>query len=149
MSNSPVYMKDANLDDPQQFAAWALSNWPGVEKSQPYPAAPAPLLPYHSQLLWDLGFRCHPELAVIKKVPGPKHLPVFIGVDEPDPEPEDTQAEEADLKALLNRVDPDLVRNLASLSPEERENELISRKAAFDEAIEVLRKIGGGNGHSA
>ncbi len=145
MSIVPEYAAEADLKNPLEHIAWALSSWPGVEDSQPYPPAPRPLLPFHSKHLYDLGFRYHPKKATIRKVVGPKGVPIFVGVDDPDPVVDAEVAAQMpqDVMGLLAEVDPNLAANIGSMSEDERKQALRDQRQAFEDAVEVLRKLSG------
>ena len=137
----PRFVEDADLGVEWESVAWALSDWPGVEKSQPYPAAPTPLLPYHAQMLVDLGFRYHPELAVLRKVPGEGGRAVFIGVGDEPPVVESAGVVPDDVMSMLMRVDPDMADRIACMSPGERAAEAEAKKAEFEAAVAMLSKL--------
>lgn len=142
----PNFVSDANLDDPKQHCAWAICYWPGVGKSQPYPAAPRPLIPHHSELLYDLGFRYHPELATKKKVVTEKGDVAFISVDEPDPVAPDVVDASTEALALLGQIDPELATRVATMDESERAAAIEAHKGEFGAAMESLQKIRDGFG---
>lgn len=136
----PQFAHEANHDDPKEFMSWFLSDWPKIEKAQPYPSAPRPFLPYHSQLGWDLGFRYHPELATLKKV-ATKDGVAFIPVGDDDPVVGDTTSHGDEVAALLAQVDPGYAERIAGMTPAERHDALEGAKAEAEKAIEVLKRL--------
>lgn len=139
----PVFAEDANLDDPREHLAWLFGQWPKVEESQPYPPAPRPMLPFHSEWAYRMGLRFHPELAEIVKVPGPDGFPVFVSREEADTLR--AQAAEVDVEAevnsMLQQVDPALAASLQNLSEEERQIKLQEQREELARTVETLTKI--------
>lgn len=142
----PNFVSEADMDDPREHCAWAISFWPGVGKSQPYPAAPRPLLPHHSELLYDLGFRYHPELATRKKVVDEKGTIQFIPVDEPDPVAPVVEESSTEALALLGQIDQELAARVATMDESERELLMAEYKGSFGEALTALQKLRDGFG---
>ena len=62
----PIDQRKADMSDPDQHAAWAMSVVP-MGEGRPAMILPAPLLPGISRHLWDAGFRHHPELQTIRQ----------------------------------------------------------------------------------
>lgn len=139
----PEYLSDANLDDPREALAWVFAQWPKVGESQPYPAAPRPLLGPHSEFAYALGVRVHPELATLKKVPGENGSPVFIPVDEPDPVPAAGSAGDVSVEVLglLAQVSPEMAARVAAMTPDEREKAVEDNRAAFEQAVSALAEL--------
>lgn len=139
----PRFPDEADLDNPQEMFAWLFSGWPHVGESRPYPQAPDPFIPHHSQLAYDLGFRYHPELATVKKVRdksgyGYKYIPV----GDPDPVlPKPAAEPEDEVVAMLQEVDPALAKHIAGLSEDERRAELKAREPDFKKSLAVLQRL--------
>lgn len=145
----PGYVDEADLDDPREHLVWAINSWPAVEKSQPYPAAPNPLLPHHAENLYNLGLRYHPELATHKKVRGKDGMPKVVPVGAPDPVEVEASMEGSGLPgealALLGQIDPAMAEEIRNMPPDQRAAELESRHALFVESLEMLKKFGAGD----
>lgn len=62
----PVDQRKADMSDPQQFAAWALSSFPVRDDGTPL-ILPVVSLPLVSEHLYRCGFRHHPELQEIRQ----------------------------------------------------------------------------------
>lgn len=140
----PAFAHEADFDNPRQFAAWAIGQWPKVEKSQPYPPAPRAMLPYHSEFLWKLGFRFHPEKAELVKVMGKDGWPIFVSPEEADKlkaeemTPDQVQAE---AYHLLDQIQPGLAAELDSLTPEQKAAKAKELEANLASSLEVLKQL--------
>lgn len=62
----PIDQRKADMSDPKQHAAWALSSFPVMEDGTPM-VLPVISLPLVSEHLWRCGFRHHPELQEIEQ----------------------------------------------------------------------------------
>ena len=141
----PQYASEADPDNPRECLAWLLTQWPRIEgsKTQPYPPPPRPLIPEYSRIAYELGFRYHPELATLKKVPGKDGKPVFISVDEPDPIVEDAGDSTADTALqMLAALSPEAAQRIAAMSDAERREVLGSQYENYVEAVAVIEKMG-------
>lgn len=63
----PIDQSKADMGDPEQHVAWALSSFPVMGDGTPM-VLPVLSLPFVSRHLWDCGFRHHPELQTIRQV---------------------------------------------------------------------------------
>lgn len=136
----PRFANEADLNDPKQVLAWVLADFPKVGKTQPYPPPPEVLLPHLSQWLTDLGVFYDPERAVIKKVRTESGVD-FIPVGEDDPV---VESEPDSVIELLRTVDPGFADTIEAMSPDQRKAEMLARREMFEDAIKVLRDLGGG-----
>lgn len=140
MSN-PRFMEQADLDDPSQVFAWLIADWPKVGETQPYPAPPVALLPSLSQWLVDMGCVFDPDKAVLRKVRTDDGVD-FIPVDDPDPVLKDSGEPDTVIE-LLRTVDPALAEHIENMPPEKRKAEMLVRRSMFEDAVQVLRDLGG------
>jgi hypothetical protein len=137
----PRFARDADLDDPQQHLGWLFADWPKVGKSQPYPSAPKPLLPHHSEWAYRLGFRFHPELAeLVKTVDGDGQI-VFASVDEAAELDAARMSPEVEVRDLLAQVNPELASTVDGLSDGERADMLAEFEARLRESLDTLAQV--------
>lgn len=139
------FVDDADLDDPFQHLAWALTQWIPFGQMAEMPV-PKPLTPFMSDFLCQLGIRYHPELAVLHKVPDPD-VPgraKFIDQEEYDALKArgngDVKAGMADSAAheLLSKIDPGFSKRMESMTEEERE---VERERMSGEASKSLNDL--------
>ena len=146
----PKKQAESNMDDPQEFAAWAFSAGvpdPRGEQFGHQPLIPAPCFPAVSQMLWDFGFRHHADLQT-KWVPdymGPDRNHVALGVTETNPEDVMQQAAEM----LIDQF-PDVAARVSSMTPENRDEvlraqaeELLASMNLLQAATARLGNVGG------
>lgn len=144
----PKKQSESNMDDSQEFAAWAFVAGvpdPRGERFGHQPLIPAPCFPALSQMLWELGFRHHADLQT-RWVPdylGPDRNHVALGVTSDDPETVMRQAAE-----MLVDQFPDVAERVASMTSENRDDviqaqaeELMASVAKLREATEALRSV--------
>lgn len=140
----PAYAEECDPNNPRQFAAWALSLWPQIEKSQPYPPAPRAMLPFHSEHLWKLGFRFHPELAELVKVPGKDGWPVFVTPEEAEvlnaDEPTSDQVQ-AEAMHLLDQIQPGLAAEIDGMTPEQKAKKAEELQSTLASSLEAIKKL--------
>lgn len=133
----PKKQSESNMDDPQEFAAWAFVAGipdPRGERFGHQPLVPAPCFPALSQMLWELGFRHHADLQT-KWVPeylGPDRNHVALGLTADDPE----TAMRAAAEMLVDQF-PDVAERVASMTPENRDE--VVRQQAEDLMASVAR----------
>lgn len=137
----PRFVEDADLEDPQQHLSWVFADWPKVGKSQPYPSAPKPLLPHHSELAYKLGLRYHPELAELVKTVDKDGQIVFVSPAEADELRSARPAPEVEVKDLLAKVNPDLASSLGGLSEPERAEKLSEFEDRLKDSLDTLAKV--------
>lgn len=141
------YVEDADLDDPYQHAAWALTQWPAYGDMAEMPM-PVPLTPHMSSTLCALGFRYHPELAVLHKV---HDANTGRGRFVDQAEWEEMQASgggdakvgQANQEAmdLLAKLKPDFAERLESMSADERDQEMVRMEKDAVKALNDLAAL--------
>lgn len=110
----PKSQFDSDMENPDEFAAWAFAAGIPDPRGQEWghqPLVPAPCFPALSRMLWDMGFRHHADLQTkwVGDFSGPERNFVAVGLSDepvlPKPEP----------RAVAREIDPE-----AGLSPMER-----------------------------
>lgn len=127
----PEWLEDATTEVESICAV--IAHWKPVEQMMAMPAAPKPLLMHHAQQLYDMGLRFHADEAVLFKVKNEKTGgPDFVSAAEKSEADmiSDEQAQD-EARDLLSKLNPGLLDDLESLSPEEREN----RKDSMQETV--------------
>ena len=137
--------KDADMNDPEQFCAWAFAAGvpdPRGDKYQPQPLVPAKCTPGLSRMLWNLGFRHHPELQTewVNPASGPTRNFEAWGTTKINPE--DILG---DVAAFAADQFPDVAERVSKVTPEthkqalaEQAEQLLSSVARLQEAQERL-----------
>lgn len=143
------YAGDADLDNPYEHCAHGISEWPAYGDMQPMPVV-RPLVPFQSNTMFQLGFRYHPELATLFKIPDPLNPGVSKFVSREEYEEllaagggkVEEGAANAKAFELLAKLDPELAESLASMSEADRAAERDKRAADAKDALRVLAEAG-------
>lgn len=135
----PRLFEDADMEDPRQHCAPGIADWQAVEKMAPMPS-PLPLVPYHSEQLYKLGYRHHPELQVLFKVLDERKRPRFVDRAEFDAL-QAVKSPQADPMLMLKQFNPDLAKSLDGLSDSERVERMQAMEGSAREAVDMLMKI--------
>lgn len=155
---SLLQQADADMTDPRQHFAWALAFFPSPNQAMGDVPIHPTVRPLFSQMLWDLGYRHHPELQTKWFVPGDHpeagylNVPILVDAEQyqqymavhADPNTaNETWRDTAE--ALLSKFDPNLAQRIKDMTPEERAAELeVQRKqmpAAFDRLAQLRKAV--------
>ena len=125
---------------PEQHAAWCWAA--GIPDPSPSRPMPIPLISPQltagvSKMLWDFGFRHHPEFQNVW-VEGVAGLGVTAGLTEPKPEEVDLNAAAADLLAATN---PELMEMIKNAGPEERDALAKKLEKNFEQLQVLIGKL--------
>ena len=145
----PKKQGQSDMDDPQEFAAWAFASGVPDPRGESFgfqPLIPAPCFAGVSQMLWDFGFRHHADLQT-KWVPdyaGPNRNQIALGVTSTSPEEVLQQAAE-----MLVDQFPDVAERLSGMTPENKDV-VIQRQAeqllsSMDRLRAATAKLRGGD----
>ena len=130
-----LVQSECNMDDPEQFAAWAFAAGvpdPRGERYPNQPLIPAKCFPALSKMLWDFGFRFDPEKQT--KWVGQRSGPTrnFEAWGTTDIKPEDIMG---DLAQMAAEEFPEVAAKVAAVTPE-------NHKEAFEaQAKELLSAL--------
>lgn len=140
----PDFFEDADMDDPRQMFAPLFSAWPKVEKMQPFPVA-RPLIPYHSEFAYKLGYRHHPELQELFKVKDSTGHRFVDRAELEELKAKGGTVEEAvardGLLGMLASINPELANEIASLDESERTARVAAMGSEVDESMQQLVKL--------
>jgi len=149
----PKKQHESNMDDPQEFAAWAFAAGvpdPRGEQFGHQPLIPAPCFPAVSQMLWDFGFRHHADLQTqwVPDYLGPDRNHVALGVTADDP-----RAMMEHVAEMLVDQFPEVAERVASMTPENRDEVIraqaqellasVDRLQAATAALDLMKQQGG------
>lgn len=136
----PKRQSDSNMDDPKEHFAWAFAA--GVPdpryKNLTFNALiPAPCFAAISEMLWNFGFRHHPELQT-------KWVPAYAGVDRnllalgvTDVNPDNI----VDLAAeMVADQFPDVAERIMKMTPENRDDVMREQAEALLASVEKLKQ---------
>lgn len=157
----PTTYENADMSDPKQFAAWAVSWFPDPRKGAAGTLVPMPMAadtaPVFSEQLHELGFRHHPELMTKFPIPGSNpgmgwyNAPQFVGEREynayrathsaPTPSATADATAENALQQMLSAMNPELAERISAMTPEEKAAALPEAERAAAPAIERLAKL--------
>jgi hypothetical protein len=159
-NTATLRQEQADMTDPRQHFAWALPFFPSPNTQMgDVPIQPS-VRPGLSQMLWDLGFRHHPELQTKWLVPGDHpeagwmNVPSLVDAEQyrqyqavhDDPDAENERWRQT-AEALLGKLDPKLVDRIKKMTPEERaaaaEVQRQQLPAAFERLAELKKQIDG------
>lgn len=148
----PKKQKDSDMDDPKEFAAWAFSagipdpRYKGLTFNT---LIPAPCFPAISQMLWDFGFRHHPELQTrwVTDYSGADRNLLPLGVTDVNPDNVMEHAAE-----MVADQFPDVAERIRQMNPENRDEmvraqaqELLASVSRLQKATSGLDKAWGGD----
>lgn len=132
--------KDCDPDNPKEFAAWCWAA--GIPDPSPVRPAPIPLIAPMlvegiSEMLWNFGYRYHPELQV-RWIDGMAGLATVADVSESKPEvdPFDRMAED-----FLSANNPKLLEAIRMAKPEDRTQLLGQLEKSFSELGDLIEKL--------
>lgn len=139
----PKAQRNSNMDDPKEFAAWAFAA--GVPNPRGkhlgfQTLIPAPCFPLISEMLWNFGFRHHPELQTewVPEYAGADRNFVALGVT--DVEPADVM--ETAMQMVVDQF-PDVAARIASMTPENRDEVMAAQARDLMASLEKLKAVRG------
>lgn len=133
--------KECDPNNPEQFAAWCWAAGipdPSPSRPAPIPLISPPLVKGLSQMLWDFGFRHHPDLQV-KWIQGSAGLGCIAGVSDSKPESGDDFQEAA--TDFLSANNPELLKMINSASDEDKRKLRESLEKNFEEIQELIKVL--------
>lgn len=140
----PKRQQDSNMDDPKEFAAWAFAAGvpdPRYKNLTFNTLIPAPCFAAISEMLWDFGFRHHPELQTrwVPEYSGADRNLMALGVT--DVKPDDVTPENVMDLAAEMVVDqfPEVADRLRQMNPENREEMAKEQAQALLASLQKLR----------
>lgn len=135
----PKKQCDSDMDDPKEFAAWAFSA--GIPdprgKGLGYQTLiPAPCFAAISEMLWNFGFRHHPELQTqwVPEYAGPDRNLLALGVS--DTNPDDLLARATEM--VVDQF-PEMAARIASMTEENRDEMLRAQAAELLSSVDKLK----------
>lgn len=139
----PKKQSESNMDDPEEFAAWAFAAGipdPRGEQFPNQPLIPAPCFKRVSRMLWDLGFRHHADLQTkwVAAYAGPDRNLVALGLSDSPESLVDTAVE------MLADQFPDVAARIAAVTPENKDQVLAEQTDALRDSLDRLREAMGG-----
>ncbi|GAA4399639.1 phage gene 29 protein family protein [Tsukamurella soli] len=149
------YALQEDIENPKRFMAWYLAAIPPPPNSKiPFPIPiPVQLLEWASELAWKAGFRYHPDLATVWKIPLKQRLGIqdpgrWVERDEYEKflESQDTPqlSEEFEEEALelLKDLKPELYQAIRNATPADRNKMLSSIDPdVIDKQIRFLQSL--------
>lgn len=139
----PKRQQDSNMDDPKEFAAWAFAA--GIPNPRGkhlgfQTLIPAPCYPLISEMLWNFGFRHHPELQTewVAEYAGPDRNFVPLGVTDVEP----AQVMDQAMQMVCDQF-PDVAARIASMTPENRDEVMAAQARDLLASLEKLKAAGG------
>jgi hypothetical protein len=132
--------RECDSQNPKEFAAWCWAA--GIPDPSPARPIPIPLIGPMlvegvSQMLWDFGFRHHPELQQ-RWINGTAGLATIAEITDTEPE-----ADRFDEKAaeFLSANNPKMLELIRKASPAEREELLTKLESSFTELSSVIQTL--------
>lgn len=139
----PKAQRNSNMDDPKEHFAWAFAA--GVPNPRGkhlgfQTLIPAPCFPLISEMLWNFGFRHHPELQTewVPEYAGADRNFVALGVT--DVEPADVM--ETAMQMVVDQF-PDVAARIASMTPENRDEVMAAQARDLMASLEKLKAVRG------
>lgn len=139
----PKRQADSDMNNPQEFAAWAFAA--GVPNPRGkhlgfQTLIPAPCFPLLSEMLWNFGFRHHPELQTewIPEYRGADRNFVPLGVTDVEP----AQVMDQAMQMVVDQF-PDVAARIASMTPENRDEVVAAQARDLLASLEKLKAAGG------
>lgn len=134
---------DCSPSEPKEHAAWCWAA--GIPDPSPVRPAPIPLIapqlaPAISEMLWDFGFRHHPDLQT-KWIKGVAGLGMVAAFSDKPPAVEDDFSQAA--KDFLEANNPEILDAVKNGSDEDREKVLRKLEKNFSDIqnmIEMLKE---------
>ncbi len=131
--------QNCNPNDKKQMAAWCWAA--GVKDPRPAAFEPVPLIIPQlsegiSEMLWDFGFRHHPELQT-KWIEGGAGVGTLARIV--DHEPRDWVKEAGE--EWLAENNPEMLKAIQNASPEEKEKLLAELQKNFEQLEKLIRLV--------
>jgi hypothetical protein len=128
---------ECDPNSPEQHAAWCWAA--GIPDPSPSRPMPIPLISPQltagvSKMLWDFGFRFHPELQTVW-VDGVAGLGMVAGLTENRPAEVDLDAAASELLAATN---PELMEMIKNAGPDERQALVAKLEKSFGQIQELI-----------
>lgn len=135
----PKRQSESNMDDPREFAAWAFAAGVPNPKGKHLgfqSLIPPPCYAVLSEMLWNFGFRHHPELQTqwVPEYSGADRNFMPLGVSDSDPDDVIAKATE-----MLVDQFPDVAARVASMTPENRDELVREQARDLLASVEKLR----------
>lgn len=136
----PKRQKDSDMDDPKEFAAWAFAAGipdPRYKNLTFNQLIPAPCFAAISEMLWNFGFRHHPELqtAWVPEYAGADRNLLALGVTDVNPE----NVVELAAEMVADQF-PDVAQKIMQMNPENREQMVRDQAVALLASVERLKQ---------
>jgi hypothetical protein len=144
----------ADMDDPRQFAAWALGSFPAPNKQMGDVPLTPPVPADFSERLSQLGFRHHPELQTKWLIAGDHPEAGYLNVPKivdraeyeahlaahADPEAE-AENWRATAEAVLGKLDPKLLHRITAMTDEQKAAAAQVQREHIPKAFERLAQL--------
>lgn len=140
----PKRQSDSDMENPKEFAAWAFAAGipdPRYNNVTFQTLIPAPCFAAISEMLWDFGFRHHPDLQK-------KWVPEYAGADRnlvalgtTDVQPEEVVPLAAEM--LVDQF-PEVAARINQMNPENREEMIREQAQAL---LTSMQKLQAATGH--
>lgn len=140
----PKRQCDSDMSNPKEFAAWAFAAGipdPRYNNTTYQSVLPAAVFPAISQMLWDFGFRHHPEFQT-------KWVPEYAGADRnfvalgvTDMEPDDLIEKAAEM--VVDQF-PEVADRLRRMNSENQEEVIREQAQELLASVRRLREATGG-----
>ena len=135
----PKTQAQSSMDDPKEFAAWAFAAGipdPRYQNLTFQTLIPAPCFPAISQMLWDFGFRHHPELQKkwVPEYAGADRNLMALGVTDVNP----SNVVELAAEMVADQF-PDVAQKIAQMNPENRDEMVREQAQALLASMEKLK----------
>lgn len=154
----PVTQETADMSDPRQHFAWALAYFPSPNQDMPAVPIQPSVRPLLSELLDELGFAHDPAKQRKWLIPGDHpeagwlNTPRLVDRNEYDewtaargnPVSKDEELRAAAEKALRS-INPEMARQIAEMTPEQREQALQEQRESLPAALERLAELAEGD----
>ncbi len=149
MTDCPTGFDGIDMDDPSQHLAWALGSMPSHQPGGIPVPIPPKSVPVWSKLLYDLGFRHHPDeqrlFPVASQHPGLGWLSPITWVERA--EYDQRTAETAEKAENLRRAvadNPDMAAMFAAMADPEKRAQLAQQAHDLHGRIQQIQQEHGG-----
>lgn len=144
----PKKQVDSNMDDPKEFAAWAFAAGipdPRYKSVTFNSIVPAPCFPAISEMLWDFGFRHHPELQTkwVNGYSGGDRNIVPVGLTDTDPDAVDSSNVVEYAAEMVADQFPDVADRIRQMNPENRDEMIRDQAQELLKSVQKLQKATG------
>lgn len=139
----PKRQSDSDMENPKEFAAWAFAAGipdPRYNGTTFQTLVPPACYPAISEMLWNFGFRHHPELQqqwVNDYAGGDRN---FLALGVTDVRPEDLVEQAAEM--LVDQF-PEVAERISQVNPENRDEIVREQAQQLLASVEKLRRATG------